>query len=149
MSAAAVPLSFHARGHSVHDDAYWESRASAVDPGGPVETFRQIVASLDEKAVNAARRNKPTMWAYYGDMADWLRDYFGSCLSHTDGGYAGAALALVQRAEDECPTLPRGEAAALWARSVYCRRILNAWTPPPHDRPSLQWLRDRVAGEGI
>jgi hypothetical protein len=128
------------------DVAYWEARASAVDPGGPVETYRQIVATLDEKAENAARRNKPTMWAYYGEMADWLREYFAD-VSPTDAGYAGAALALVQRAEDECPTLPRGEAAELWARSVYCRRILNTWTPAPHDRPSLQWLRDRASRE--
>ena len=125
------------------DAAYGEARAVACDPGGPVETFQRIVSTLDSKSANAARRNKPTMWAYYGDMADWLRAYFAD-VSDTDAGYAGAALALVQRAEDDCPTLPRGEAALLWARSIYCRRILNAWTPPPHDRPSLRWLRDRA-----
>lgn len=113
--------------------------------GGPVAVFNEIVAALDSKAANAARRNKPTMWAYYGDMADWLRDYFGTCLSQCDGGYAGAAAALVERAEDECPTLPRAEAAVLWARSVYCRRILNAWTPGiERTRGSLQWLRNRL-----
>jgi hypothetical protein len=116
--------------------------------GGPVEVFNEIVADLDRKARNAALRNKPTMWAYYGEMADWLRDYFGTCRSQCDGGYAGAAAALVERAEDECPTLPRTEAAALWARSVYCRRILNAWWPGVERyRSSLQWLRDRVAAE--
>lgn len=130
----------------VRDAAYWEARANAVDPGGPVETLRRIVADLEEKSRNAATRNKPTMWAYYGDMADELRDYFGTCHHQTDGGYAGAALALVMRAEEECPTLPRGSAAHLWALSVYCRRILNAWTPAPHARPSLQWLRDRAGG---
>lgn len=139
----SATLEFHAHGRPVHDDAYWEARARRMDPDGPVDTQRQIVALLDEKAANAARRCKPTMWAYYGEMADWLREYFAD-VSLTDAGYAGAALALVQRADDECPTLPRGQAAELWARSVYCRRILNAWTPPPHDRPSLQWLRDRV-----
>lgn len=121
---------------------------SELRPGGPVAVFEAIVSALDEKSRNAALRNKPTMWAYYGDMADWMRTYFGSCQYQSDGGYAGAALALVQRAEQECPTLPRPEAAVLWARSVYCRRILRAWTPgQPLDRTSLQWLRDRALSE--
>ena len=125
-------------------EAYWEARANAVDPGGPVETFRRVVTELDERSRESARKNKVTMWAYYGDMADELRGYFGTCINETDAGYAGAALALVQRAEEECPTLPRGSAAHLWALSVYCRRILDAWTPAPHERGSLQWLRDRA-----
>lgn len=113
--------------------------------GGPVAIFQEIVSSLDEKAINAARRNKPTMWAYYGDMADWLRAYFSEA-EEDDGSYAAFAAVLVERAEAECPSLSRAEAAVLWARSVYCRRILNAWWPGVERyRSSLQWLRDRVS----
>lgn len=115
-------------------------------PGGPMDAFRAIVADLREKERNAARRNKPTMWAYYGDMADELERQFAD-VSHSDGGYAGAALALSQRAERLCPDLPRVEAARLWALGVYCRRILGAWTPGEPlagYRPGLGWLRQRA-----
>lgn len=118
-----------------------------IRDGGPVHTYLAIISELEEKARNAARRNKPTMWAYYGEMADGLREYFADVINHCDGGFAGAALALTQRAEDECATLPRAEAARLWGLSVYARRILRAWTPGmAMDRVSLQWLRDRAEG---
>jgi hypothetical protein len=117
-----------------------------IYPAGPVETFRRIVADLREKERNAARRAKPTMWAYYGGMADDLEAYF-SDVTLSDGGFAGAALALSQKAERKCPDLPRLEAAHLWALSVYCRRILSAWTPGEPlagYRPGLGWLRERA-----
>jgi hypothetical protein len=113
---------------------------SATD--GPVSRYAEIMSSLDSQARNAIRRGKPTMWAYFVETREGLRSYFAH-VTPTDGGYAGAALALSQRAESRCPTLPVHEAARLWALSVYARRILASWGVGTGGRVSLQWLRDR------
>jgi len=117
-----------------------------IAPNGPVMTHARIVAELRAKAKNAAMRAKPTMWAYYGEMADALESEFKD-VERIDGGYAGAALAISQNAEDACPSLPRAEAARQWAISVYARRILAAWGAGIGNPVSLQWLRDRAAQE--
>lgn len=112
---------------------------------GPLQTYDAVLLDLHAKAANSARRNKPTMWAYYLGMVAGLTEWFDD-VERTDGGFAGAALALSQRAERECPTLPATEAARLWALSVYARRILRAWgagCPPV----SLDWLRERAGVE--
>lgn len=63
-------------------------------------------------------------------------------------GIPGERTLKAYRVDRKCPTLPRREAAELWAVSVYARRILDSWTPgEPGSRASLQWLRDRVAAE--
>lgn len=107
-----------------------------------ISMYRKIRRELRNKAVNAALRNKPTMWAYYIDMEEQLATWF-SGLKHADGAFAGAALALSQRAVEQCPKLPPSEAARLWAMSVYARRILSAWTGR-REKVSLNWLRNRV-----
>jgi hypothetical protein len=117
-----------------------------IAPNGPVMTHARLVAELREKSRNAAQRGKPTMWAYYGDMADALEAEFADATS-TDGGYAGCALAISQNAEAACPSLPRAEAARQWAISVYARRILAAWGAGIGNPVSLQWMRDRVEQE--
>lgn len=118
-----------------------------IEPGGPVETYELIQQELASKATNAASRNKPTMWAYYQDQQERLAEYF-SDVTRTDGGYAGAALALHQWAEDECPTLPPIDAARLWAMSVYGRRILRAWGAGSVP-VSLNWLRARCVALAV
>ena len=115
-----------------------------IAPNGPVMTHARLVAELREKSRNAAMRAKPTMWAYYGDMADALEAEFKDC-TRTDGGYAGCALAISQNAEDACPSLPRAEAARQWAISVYARRILAAWGAGIGNPVSLRWLRERAS----
>jgi hypothetical protein len=110
--------------------------------GGPVATYDAIQGELRAKARNAAARNKPTMWGYLCDVSDALREYFAD-VERTDGSYAGAAQALVEQAQERCPVLDPLPAARLWARSVYARRILRAWTKTAAPRASLAWLRDR------
>lgn len=111
---------------------------------GPASTFRSIIDELTAKAANAARRNKPTMWAYYLDMVYGLQEWFAGM--DADGAFAGAALALSQRAEAECPGLGHVAAARLWALGVYARRILSAWgVGTGLQRVSLAWLRDRAS----
>lgn len=96
------------------------------------------------------------MWAYYARVAEQLRREFAPARARTklgrglnvrrvlDGGIAGVALAIVQRADDECPNLPRDKAAELWAVSVYAARVLRAWGAGPAPVRSLAWLRARV-----
>lgn len=110
---------------------------------GPMATYAAIIADLQAKAKNAALRKKPTMWAYYGDMAELLEEWFADA-TPDDGGYAGAALALSQKAEAQCPMLPRRAAAHLWAMGIYARRILAAWGTNVPYKPSLDWLRKRA-----
>lgn len=119
-----------------------------------LDALRRELARLEAQAANAARRNKPTMWAYYGRMIESLRREFGPTVARThrsrgrwrrinDGGIAGVALAICQQADSECPSLPRDAAADLWALSVYAARVLRAWGAGPGPRRSLAWLRTR------
>lgn len=110
-------------------------------------TVAQADALIDElraKAANAARRNKPTMWAYYLDCADGLAQWFGD-VERTDPAYALAALALSDSAQSACPNLQPMEAARLWARGIYARRILSSSGFRADRRVDLRWLRERVA----
>lgn len=110
---------------------------------GPVAEYDMVVAELRGKAANAARRNKPTMWAYYLDAAVGLEDWFFD-VKRTDGAYAGAALALTDHAAVACPNLSNPiDASRLWARGIYARRILRAWGVGA-PRVSLTWLHDRA-----
>jgi hypothetical protein len=116
----------------------------------------RLVADLRAKATNAARQNKPTMWAYYERMAERLEAHFAEAAAEArsapgasgkrvaDGGVAGVALAIVQSADERCCTLPRDAAADLWAISVYCNRILRKWTGEAIRGRSLKWLRARA-----
>jgi hypothetical protein len=108
-----------------------------------VATCRAIIADLRAKSANAAERGKPTRWAYYGDLADALEAYF-SDVTPTDGGHAGAALALSGWATRACPGLTRTDAAHLWALGVYARRILAAWGAGS-ETVRLDWLRARAS----
>lgn len=110
-----------------------------------VQTYTKILAELQVKADNAIDRNKPTMWAYFIDMKGGLESWFVGVVVD-DGGYAGAALALSQKAARECPHLEPQAAARLWAMSVYARRILSAWSGR-QERVSLNWLRARRSTE--
>lgn len=110
---------------------------------GAERVYRQILADLAARADNAAIRNKATMWAYYLAMHAGLQEWFADCVE--DGAFAGAALALSQRAVERCPTEPPAEAARLWALGVYARRILRAWSGHP-ETVSLDWLRTRQLG---
>lgn len=110
---------------------------------GPVERYDVLLSDLVAKARNAALRNKPTMWAYYLDAAEGLMDWFGE-VERTERARA-AALALSEHAQTACPNLNAPEAARLWARGVYARRILASWGAGSGPRVSLDWLRKRAA----
>lgn len=114
----------------------------------PMTLYQAILTELQTSARNAARRNKPVQWAYFVEVEQGLRAWFADT-TPSDGGYAGRALALTQKAQAQCPTLPPAEAARLWALGVYARRILRAWgvPEPKRDRPSLTWLRERAERE--
>lgn len=118
----------------------------------------RIIAQQASKARNAAIRCKPTMWAYHDRMTERLGAWFAESadavraavasgivqrIRIADGGIAGSALALVQRADAECRKLHRDEASDLWAMSIYANRILRKWSSAPIKRRSLSWLRDR------
>jgi len=106
-----------------------------------VAKFYRIKAELKRKAYNAAYRRKPLMWAHYRRMLELMEREFRVT---TDGDLAGQALAISQRAEIQCPTLPYQEAAELWDLSVIARRILNAYCPGSVPKVSLDWLRQRA-----
>ena len=108
----------------------------------PSRTLLAILADLKAKQANAARRNKPTMWAYFLSMRRGLKRWF---TARTDGGLAGQALALVQRAHQECSDAecPPTVAAHWWAMGTYAARILRAWDVRS-PRRSLSWLRARA-----
>lgn len=124
-----------------------------------LQELDRILLQQASKARNAALRCKPTMWAYHDRMQQRLTAWFSDSsdavraalatggdqlIRCADGGVAGAALALVQRAQEECCRLPRDEAADIWAMSVYANRILGKWTlTAEKPKRSLRWLRER------
>jgi hypothetical protein len=111
---------------------------------GLVGAYRDVLTDLDRRARNAARRNKPTMWAYFVEVREQLVDWFEARVeAWTDDEVASAAYQLHLIAAAACPNLLPGPAARLWAASVYARRILGAGGLAP--RASLEWLRQRAA----
>ncbi len=119
------------------------------DMRAPSEELEHWIAHSIRESENAARRNKPTMWAYHLAVANGLRAWFESVEPAAaedgkgQGGFAGAALALIEKADHECPRLPPAEAAHLWALRVYAYRIVRAWGVGA-PRASLVWLRERA-----
>ena len=112
---------------------------------GPVEEFHFVLEELRRKADAAVLQNKPDRWDYYVEMVERLTEW-SSGVDANDSSYAGAVLALSQKAEAECPLLGRREAVRLWALGVYARRILRARGAGTGPRPSLEWFRRRAAG---
>ena len=110
------------------------------------ETLDAIIAELKQKQINAANRNKPTMWAYYLSVRRALVRWFGT--ARNDGGVAGKALALIQIAEKHQQDRVASRAAHWAASAVYARRILREWTSDRkldrNTRGSLDWLRARA-----
>lgn len=104
-----------------------------------VERADRLIDELRAKAANAARRCKPTMWAYYSDCADQLSTWF-DLAERTDEAYLNAAIALSESAKMAAPNLQPIEAARLWAQGIYARRIAGDTS-----RASLTWLRERAA----
>ena len=76
---------------------------------GPVEEFHFLLEELRRKAESAVVHNKPDRWDYYVEMVERLTEWFAG-VDANDRSYACAALALSQKAEAECPLLPRREA---------------------------------------
>ena len=111
---------------------------------GPVAEFQFVLEELHRKAEAAVLHKKPDRWDYYLEMLERLTEWFRG-VEANDVSYAGAALALSQKAADECPLLARHEAVRLWALGVYARRILRTWGAGTGARPSLEWFRRRAA----
>jgi hypothetical protein len=124
-----------------------------------LDAYTNVLLRLRADAKRSARMAKPTMWAYYERMAERVEAHLeyaaaevrdarargvrGLELRSIDGGIAGIALAVMQQADDRCPSLPRDAAADLWALSVYMSRIHKAWGVGQYRR-SLAWLRNRT-----
>lgn len=105
-----------------------------------LEAYQQAIADLRRQALNAAARNKPTMWAYLSDCADGLDAWL---IEPTDDEALFACLGICERATLICGAsdIRPTEAARIWALSVYARRILRA-SGQPAPRASLAWLRE-------
>lgn len=114
------------------------TRAAARDVAGALDRYHLVLADLHRQATNAARRNKPTMWAYYLGMAHSLRILYAG-IAFTDATYAQTAREINDRAVALCPKAAPPDAARLWALGVYARRIYHVGRPP-----SLDWLRARA-----
>lgn len=121
----------------------------------PNPTRAELDRWIEHAAVqseNAARRNKPAMWAYWLSVHDGLVEWFRDVQDDEQGGgIAGAALALIQHADEEVsdPDGSPRELARWWSLRVYAVRVLRTWVPGPmgrRERGSLAWLRAR-AGE--
>lgn len=100
---------------------------------------RDLAVELRRRSRNAARRNKPTMWAYYAAMADWLE----TLDRHDDE----AMLVILRGYASVDPiemTVEPLNAGRRWAQGVYARRVLRALGEPVA-KPSLAWLRERAA----
>ena len=80
---------------------------------GPVAEFQSVLEELHRKAEAAVLHKKPDRWDYYLEMLERLTEWFRG-VGANDVSYAGAALALSQKAADECPLLARHEAVRLW-----------------------------------
>jgi hypothetical protein len=106
-----------------------------------VEAFDAGVRELERQSVNAARRNKPTMWAYYADQAETLR---ALSIYRADVDRLEQALRdLTTVALAVSPVLSPLAAARAWSRGVHARKILRAGGLRAPD-PSLSWLRARA-----
>lgn len=102
------------------------------------ERLARILFDLNARSRAAAARNKVTLWAYYGTMCAGLATLILSG-TRDDAEIQSRAVALVERADRECATLPMDGAATLWALSIYCARIAGI-----RRRRSLAWLRERT-----
>jgi hypothetical protein len=96
----------------------------AATLSGPVAEFHFVLEELHQKAEATVLHNKPDRWDYYVEMVERLTEWFRG-VEANDDSLAGAALALSQKAEAECPLLAGHEAVRLWALVVYARRILR------------------------
>jgi hypothetical protein len=113
------------------------------EPGALVAAFEAAVAELGRQAVNAAARNKPTMWAYLSSAQEDLREWFGF-VEQSNEAYADELASLIRRAQVICPMLEDPiEAARAWTMAAYARRILRA-AGYPAPQGSLAWLRQRT-----
>lgn len=106
------------------------------------ESAAVLVADLRRDARNAARRNKPTMWAYFHGVANRLE----GLLAEADDAECEKRLrAIIYSAELLAPESTTSDAARMWAEAIYARRLLRS-----HGlrvaRPSLEWLHLRAAG---
>jgi len=98
-----------------------------------------LLVELTDEAANAARRNKPTMWAYYLQMIDALEP-----LEHLpELELLGRLRAISRDAVVRCPALPPVEAAHAWALGIYARRIMQR-AGYSTERVSLKWLHRRT-----
>lgn len=105
------------------------------------------IAELRRQAANAARRNKPTMWAYYLDIAESLTHWFAG-VERSDEEYVDTLVALDGHVRFNAPLYPRpNDAARAWALGVYARRILRA-TGYRTIGVSLDWLHERASAWG-
>jgi hypothetical protein len=102
-----------------------------------------IHAELICKADNAARRKKPTMWAYYLRMAEHISSTYRYAMTVNHDAILDCARQVEQHARRMCLTsmdATYGDKALWYAYSVYARRIMRYAGHSSRGWVSL-WLR--------
>lgn len=110
-------------------------------------TLRDYVSNLHAdllyKADNAARRKKPTMWAYYLRMAEHVSSTYHYAMTVNEDEILACARAVEQQARKMClasQDASYGDKALWYAYSVYARRIMRYAGHSSRGWVSL-WLR--------
>lgn len=100
-------------------------------------------AELLAKADNAARRKKPTMWAYYLRMAEHIAQTYRDAMTINEDAVVRCARRVEQQARRMClmsEDATYGDKALWYAYSVYARRIMKYAGFPSRGWVSL-WLK--------
>ncbi|MGH2362415.1 MAG: hypothetical protein ACRDGM_17975 [bacterium] len=108
-----------------------------------VEACEQVRDELLAKALNAARRNKPLMWAYYEDCYLRVESLLRDRTVWSDEGYLGRLLDEHSLAESIYCHTDSFTCAKRHAYTVYAARILRL-AGYRSKRASLAWLRRRA-----
>ena len=99
-----------------------------ADDAGLQEYVEWLIGDLRLRADNAARRGKPTMWAYYRRMATGVSGAFGRALEQNEEAIVNRAQWIEQEARRMClisQDASDGDKAYWYALSVYARRIMR------------------------
>lgn len=93
------------------------------------EFISDLCKKLQAQADNAARRGKPTMWAYYLRMLEHVVSTYSDALAKNEDAIVKQAYWVEQEAMRICfvsPDATYSDMALWYAYSVYARKILHA-----------------------
>ena len=95
-----------------------------------MDTKEYVLRMYDElcaAASNAARRGKPTMWAYYRDVMEHICTTYGDAMQRNDDAILDVARQVEMNARRICLVSDADyrDKARHYAYSVYARRIMR------------------------